>query len=111
MTRVDRPANTPPAPPRLVLRVGFAGSRKLSEEAADRLADELKRIFQIVAKRLTEIAPGTRVGGEPLPRFARFYSEELPLIRLVTGLAEGADALADQALRQAICDSKLAPYV
>src|SRR5437867_5660314 len=94
MTAPNTPVNALPAPPRLVLRVGFAGSRDVPEAARQWLLETLACVFRSMARRLAEIAPGTPVQDGQAPRIARFYSRETPLLRLITGLAEGADTLA-----------------
>ncbi len=90
-----------PKPPRLVLRVGFAGNCDLPEGATDALRKALELVFETIARQLIEIAPGEPDHPERAARIARFFSSEKPLVRLITGLAEGADAIADQSLHQA----------
>ncbi len=80
-----------PVAPDLVLRIGFAGNLVLPENI-EHLTMSLAEVFSILATRLAEIAPGVPVG--EVPRIARYYSQKLPTLRLVTGLAEGGDALA-----------------
>ena len=92
------PPNDLPGPLRLILRVGFAGTQKLPANSAPLLA-ALEKIFQTIAARLDEIAPGTPtpcVGPEPLVR--HFYAKNNPVLRVVTGLCEGGDSLAAEAL-------------
>ncbi len=86
--------NRTPSLPRLVLRVGFAGNRELPRNL-ERLSGILSNVFDTIARRIAEIAPGTAIqASEPESRIRRFYSNERPLVRLVTGLCEGADSLA-----------------
>ena len=54
--------------------------------------------MQTLAKRLSSIAPGTPVEAGKEPPVSAFFSKECPLLRLVTGLCEGADAVAAEAL-------------
>jgi len=93
------------------LRVGLAGNRDVPEAARQRLLDTLADVFRTTARRLAEVAPGTPMRAGQEPRFSRFYSQQAPLLRLITGLAEGADALATQALDQAVADDSLKPHV
>jgi len=85
--------------PRLVLRVGFAGNRELPADRMPDLRTALAAVYDVISSRLEEIAPGIDVPGEA-PPIARFYLNEAPLLRLVTGLAEGGDALAAQVLSE-----------
>jgi hypothetical protein len=88
-----------PEPPRLVLRVGFAGNRRLpTDVSGEHLTEALTEIFRALAEPLVAIAQDTGSSGCAQPRFSRFYSRQPPLLRLVTGLAEGADAFAARAL-------------
>lgn len=103
--------NSLPAFPRLVLRIGFAGSQKLPTESADLLA-KLEMIFETVARRLAEIAPGPPLeAGTPEPRIRDFYSRENPLLRLITGLCEGGDSLAVEAFDALQVHQELQPHV
>lgn len=83
-------------PPDLVLRVGFAGNRRLPADAAA-LDAVLDTILQTAARRLAAIPvpEGERAAST---KIARFYSGARPLLRLVTGLAEGGDEHAAAAL-------------
>jgi hypothetical protein len=86
-----------PPLPRLVLRVGFAGNRILPSDSTN-VARSLESIFEALAQRLAEI--GLVSEGDPdrpPSRDRHFYSREKPLLRLITGLCEGADHLAAQA--------------
>ena len=86
-----------PTKPDLVFRIGFAGNRKLPEDGLGALQETLAAVYEAIGTRLKEIAPGTPLEGH-VAKVARFYSDKPPLLRLVTGLAEGADALAMQVL-------------
>src|SRR5437867_2546313 len=85
-----------PAKPNLVLRIGFAGNRDLPADTGP-LEAALHSIFATLAQRLQEIAQGN-LSPHDVPTIARFYSPTRPVLRLITGLAEGADALAAQVL-------------
>ena len=98
-----------PEHPDLVLRLGFAGQRwgsqlSPSDEKADagsklpaapptvkRLQEGLDHVLSVIEERLKEI-------GHSRSGIARYYSKNQPLLRLITGLAEGADQLAANAL-------------
>lgn len=93
--------SSPSAPfprPRLVLRLGFAGRKELSDPEHRIVADSLNHVMQTLAKRLSSIAPGAPVEAGKEPPVSAFFSKECPLLRLVTGLCEGADAVAAEAL-------------
>jgi hypothetical protein len=87
-----------PLRPRLVLRVAFAGSQKLSEDAASSLRAVLVKAFETIGYQLAAVAPGIPVRAGQEPRVAAFYARQCPLLRLVTGLCEGADTEAAHAL-------------
>lgn len=81
--------------PEVVIRIGFAGSRELSSGRAA-VAQSLRRVFDAVALQLA--ATAVPVGNSPAHAMSRFYSHQPARLRLVTGLAEGADALAAETL-------------
>ena len=83
--------------PDLVLRVGFAGNRNLPPDRLGELETALAAVYATIGTWLKEIAPGVPLEG-PAARITQFYPARPPLLRLVTGLAEGADALAAQVL-------------
>jgi len=120
------PKKLPPRP-RLVLRVGFAGSQSLisgeqwaqkfmAEEQAGRQTDPLERenylaerqrlertLPQVLARlgsQLASIAPCHQAHPEhpATPGVAQYFAAERPLLRLITGLCEGADDLAADVL-------------
>lgn len=97
------PVKTPK--PRLALRVGFTGHRpgRLRKAAdglglgmvahEDALAEILASVFETIqrdANRAIRELTYERPGKTP----QRFYADDVPLIRLVTGLAMGADEIA-----------------
>jgi len=97
----DRADESPlPPRPRVVLRVGFAGRRSLSAEEETRLESALRSVFQTLGRRLAAIAPGVPVDAGKEPKVSEFYGRECPLLRLVTGLCEGADAVAARVLEE-----------
>jgi hypothetical protein len=87
-----------PLRPRLVLRVAFAGSQKLPENATFSLRAVLVKAFETIGYQLAAIAPGVPVRAGQEPGVAAFYAPQCPLLRLVTGLCEGADTEAAHAL-------------
>jgi hypothetical protein len=103
---------TLPSRPRLCFRVGFAGRKDLPADAQTHLTTQLQTALQAIGQTLAEIAPGVPVAQGQEPRIASFYASERPLLRLVTGLCEGADLLAGKVLQQvqvvpdAGCDAK-----
>jgi hypothetical protein len=60
--------------------------------------------MQTLVKRLSSIALGTPVEAGKEPPVSAFFSKECQLLRLVTDLCEGADAVAAEALTK-ICVS------
>jgi len=97
--------------PQLALRLGFAGSQKLPEDTTA-LGAKLVSVFEVIAQRVAEVAPGTpTTGPSPVGRVAQFYSKEIPVLRLVTGLCEGADALAGRMFGALAAHATLGPYV
>lgn len=89
------PSSTPPRP-RLVLRLGFAGRRELTTDETRVLDESLDRILNAVENCLAGLAPGVPVKGEGDLKITSFYSEECPVLRIVTGLC--ADDRAAEAL-------------
>jgi hypothetical protein len=81
-----------PQPPRLVLRVAFAGNRKLPANITA-LDTALDRVLRSIAQTLAMIAARDAPGA-----IVRYDRSLPPLLRLVTGLAEGADDRAAEAL-------------
>lgn len=97
--------------PRLVLRVGFAGNQKLPSDVSE-LTTSLGNVFETLARRLAEIAPGPPIyAATTEPWLSRFYSKENPVFRLITGLCEGGDSLAEKALEALKKHPVLHPHV
>jgi len=81
----------------LTFRIGVAGNRQLPEAAIVSLDQRLQAIHDVVSQALARLAsPTARASTEP--KFTTFYSDTAPLIRLVSGLADGADQLAAERL-------------
>ena len=87
-----------PTRPRLVLRVGFAGRKELTGDEQQLLDAALQSVLHTIGRRLADIAPGTPMEQGKGPPVSAFYSHECPLLRLVTGLCEGADFVAGEVL-------------
>ena len=84
-----------PSRPEAVLRVGVAGSRDLgTAEAA--VAASLTAVLSAIGNQFAASTHSSEAA--PTGRAGRFYSANPPCLRLVTGLAEGADALVANAL-------------
>jgi hypothetical membrane protein len=75
--------------PALVIRLGFAGARAV--EDADQLSVRLRAVFERIAEIL--------VAGADVAR--EWYAPGTPVLRLTTGLAEGADLIAARSFRDA----------
>jgi len=97
-TKLPSTSNPLPLRPRLVLRLGFAGRKELTASEQHLLAEALDSVMQTQAGCLASIAPGTPVEAGKEPPVSAFFSKGCPLLRLVTGLCEGADAEAAGAL-------------
>lgn len=91
--------------PRLVLRLGFAGRQTLNDVEESRLAASLSKVFGIIGHRLASLTPGIPVEAGLEPNVSAFYSTECPLLRLVTGLCQGSDAVAGRVIDEV----KIAP--
>lgn len=85
--------------PDLVLRLGVAGNRSLPDEAEKSLRLRLQAVYTELNRHLTVLAPGLESAAKPSP-ITTYYSDNPPILRLVSGLADGADQLA--------CDTLLA---
>jgi nucleoside 2-deoxyribosyltransferase len=83
-----------PPKPSIVLRIAFVGSRNLSANTMP-LQGSLENVFDLILAQMAGIAKEQAA----LDTKERFYSESKPVVRLVTGLAEGADSLAWTAMR------------
>lgn len=104
------PAKPPLELPRLVFRVGFAGTQKLPQQLEE-LSSQLELIFKVIATCLAGVA-GRLAPRHPVGRVAKFYEKEHPpLLRLITGLCQGADALADLTLQTLVKKDELAAHV
>lgn len=87
-----------PLRPRLVLRAGFAGRKDLDSEEETRLSATLRDVFATLGHELAGLTPCVPVTTATESRIATFFAEQRPLLRLVTGLCQGADLLAWQVL-------------
>jgi len=73
--------------PRLALHIGIAGHRanKLGPESRTAVEHALRTLYEMIGEAIAKIALETQ---------DRIYSTAAPLIRIVSGLAEGADRIA-----------------
>jgi hypothetical protein len=76
--------------PRLTLRLGLAGQRNLPHASQQILISKLEDVFSAIEDRLARIFKQ----GPPDPPTHLYDLESAPLLRLVTGLADGVDQLA-----------------
>ena len=95
-------ANSSPARPRMTLRIGLAGIRNLNsagqndaDDGLPRLQETLKEVFNSIGIACSQILTRAKQTENSV---TRFYSDQKPLIRLITGLAEGSDAIGANAL-------------
>ncbi|WP_295387530.1 hypothetical protein [uncultured Thiodictyon sp.] len=85
--------------PRAVLRLGFAGRRVLQPPEIETLTNALGQVLGHLGHRLAALTPGAPVQAGQEPRVSAFYDDDQrPLLRLITGLCEGADTVAAQVL-------------
>lgn len=95
MNNAAKNAATLPPLPHLTLRVGVAGNRTIAAALVPAVAARLDEVVAAITARLAA-AVASRAG-----RVTRFYCDQRPpLLRLVTGLAEGADALGVDAVER-----------
>ncbi len=83
--------------PNLTLRLGFAGNITLPEDASG-YRTTLDAVLSVTAQHLATIAGGTVGKGAGTFHVADYYEKNSTRIRLVTGLAEGGDTEAYEAL-------------
>lgn len=76
-----------PPRPRLVLRVGITGKRAVPEEVSKDVRTALDNVF----KALGEVLVACRDAN------SKFVSDDPPLLRIISGMAEGADQIAAEA--------------
>ena len=82
-----------PEKPQIALRIGFAGNRRLSAINQADLQSRVSNIIDALGVHLADLhnkRSDTRLSG--------LYSDEKPVLRLTTGLCEGSDDLAANAL-------------
>ena len=99
--------NPLPDRPRVVLRIGFAGQRDLPEGFEKHLGPTLEAVLKIIGRQLAVTIPAGPVQSEKEPPIAAFFAKESPLLRLITGLCEGADATAAEVREQISGDREL----
>lgn len=106
-----------PSPPQLVFRVAFAGNRdyltekEKKELTADQqealqytrtatVAQKLDEVLALIANRLRHPQVLDAHGQPRTPSVTAYYADAPPVLRLITGLAEGADHHAALALER-----------
>ena len=92
--------------PDLVFRIGFSGNRDIAGERQAAIETALAAVYLAIGSRLQVIGSAAPTAGLAAS-IARFYSDQAPLMRLVTGLAEGADAMACDVLLRQPADDQL----
>ncbi|TVQ93894.1 MAG: hypothetical protein EA400_01825 [Chromatiaceae bacterium] len=101
---METPRPTPPLlpRPRMALRLGFAGRRDLSADDEARLGRALDRVLGSLGRRLAALVPVAAESDASIaPGILHCYDpDQPPLLRLVTGLCEGADTAAVLALER-----------
>lgn len=99
--------------PRLVLRVGVAGAIELPESQRARLHELFTQVYRVLATRLEALAPGHEESTRP--DICSYYASgddqqaARPLMRVVSGLADGTDQIAFESLLAFECDSRTGP--
>ena len=89
------PPQKPTTKPGLVVRIGVTGHRKLRPEAIARLEKQVNEVLQRIATVTDKIYEQSQNSG------LQIYSDDKPVLRLISPLADGADRLvARQALAQ-----------
>lgn len=102
-TQTSQKPPSSPLSPDLVLRVGFAGKRRLDQAQTETVATCLRDVFGVIGWRLVEIAPLDDAENErSVPSIAKFYSLKRPTLRLIHGLCEGADTIACDVFQEMI---------
>lgn len=102
----------------MIVRVGFAGKRDpfpkpkddrkpSPEEIANHskmLEGSIQAVLAWIGQHLVKLAPRPPSGIEGSQTIPHFYAARPPLLRLITGLCEGADTLAYQTLEKLSMD-------
>jgi hypothetical protein len=84
-----------PARPGIVLRIAVAGNRTVDDETA--LATRMGTILDAIEAAIASI-PADRTSSSASPDHDFVHSAELPSVRLVSGLADGADQIASDVM-------------
>ncbi len=103
MTESSEPQKSLPSRPDLVLRIGFAGNRDLPLDAKGMIPDSINWLLDRIAHRLAEFAPGVEDPQTPPDspdHILQFYSKKRPILRLVSGIAEGADTVISKEFKR-----------
>ena len=93
MTLTPADLGTHPPKPRLALRVGVTGHRDLSQAPVDTLRGEIEQVLRLAASAMS---------GLPTSLVRSCYTNDQPLLLVISPLARGADCLvAETALASA----------
>ena len=87
-----------PPKPDIVLRVGFAGCRNLPDDFQQQQA-AIETVLSSIVHKMANLF-STDPGNTSANSIKNYYSANPPIVRLVTGLAEGADAVAFSVFKQ-----------
>lgn len=99
--------------PRLVLRVGVAGVIKLPESQRARLHELFTQVYRVLATRLEALSPARDPSTRP--DICSYYapgdddSPARPLMRVVSGLADGTDQIAFESMLAFECEARTSP--
>ena len=80
--------------PQLVFRAGFAGKRELDPAEKARLDAVLRSVLATIGTELAAVAAPIAPGAGQETPVAPYFANTNPVLRLVTGLCEGADLAA-----------------
>lgn len=83
-----------PCYPRAVLRAGFAGKQKLTSEEEKILRNSIKVLLSIIQGYFDVNSKDSKY----YSAISKYYSNDKPILRLISGLCEGADAIAGEEL-------------
>ena len=83
--------------PSLVLRVGVVGAIAVADDQRASLHARLAEVFHVLAAQLQKLSPGAEPSSD-VPGIASWYAEPGPVLRVLSGLADGTDQIALEAL-------------
>jgi hypothetical protein len=99
MSAVNHSTILIPPRPDLVIRVAFAGNIVLPSDAAPLRARALDAVLELLARELITL-PASPTQLSSAQCLTDYYASGSPLLRLITGLAEGSDVEATAALQR-----------